>query len=241
MKANRFAKLMVLVCAMLFAAGTVHAFYNPSTGRWLSRDPMEERGGLNLHGFVNNAPPVMVDHLGQKPLADNKTRTIIVGKCEIAIIYGHGATARNKRNWKWRVTRSGCAAGTAVMCWPTDNTENLDEGLNLWTQWGGEPIEFGWHTVMWGMSPRGSDWYQGLGRMPNANKVLVTVAKDAINRAITICKNNKCGCKNIGVYFIQVDHDGRPMDPKKAYDGVPLVADLTVPCSGSPPPPPTCE
>jgi RHS repeat-associated protein len=29
-------------------------YYNPSTGRWLSRDPISERGGLNLYGFVEN-------------------------------------------------------------------------------------------------------------------------------------------------------------------------------------------
>jgi RHS repeat-associated protein len=29
-------------------------YYNPSTGRWLSRDPIEERGGKNLYGFLGN-------------------------------------------------------------------------------------------------------------------------------------------------------------------------------------------
>ena len=31
-----------------------YRFYNPSTGRWLSRDPLEEVGGLNLYSFVKN-------------------------------------------------------------------------------------------------------------------------------------------------------------------------------------------
>jgi len=30
--------------------------YNPILGRWLSRDPIGERGGRQLHGFVRNAP-----------------------------------------------------------------------------------------------------------------------------------------------------------------------------------------
>jgi hypothetical protein len=30
------------------------AFYNPSTGRWLSRDPIEEQGGRNLYAFAKN-------------------------------------------------------------------------------------------------------------------------------------------------------------------------------------------
>jgi len=33
-----------------------YRFYNPLLGRWANRDPMGERGGVNLYGFVGNAP-----------------------------------------------------------------------------------------------------------------------------------------------------------------------------------------
>ncbi|MCO5043847.1 MAG: RHS repeat-associated core domain-containing protein [Kiritimatiellae bacterium] len=39
-------------------------FYSSEMGRWLSRDPLGERGGLNLHGFVRNDPIRYVDPLG---------------------------------------------------------------------------------------------------------------------------------------------------------------------------------
>jgi RHS repeat-associated protein len=39
-------------------------YYNPSTGRWLSRDPIEETGGLNLYGMVANNPINYWDYLG---------------------------------------------------------------------------------------------------------------------------------------------------------------------------------
>lgn len=39
-------------------------YYSPDRGRWLSRDPMGEAGGLNLAGFLNNAPIFRVDLLG---------------------------------------------------------------------------------------------------------------------------------------------------------------------------------
>ncbi len=42
----------------------VHRPYSPSTGRWLSRDPIEELGGLNLYGFVLNNPISNTDKLG---------------------------------------------------------------------------------------------------------------------------------------------------------------------------------
>ena len=41
-----------------------YRFYSPMQGRWLSRDPIEEDGGLNLYGFVGNAPLSFVDAFG---------------------------------------------------------------------------------------------------------------------------------------------------------------------------------
>jgi RHS repeat-associated protein len=38
--------------------------YNPKLGRWLSRDPIEEEGGINLYGYVGNGPIGSVDPLG---------------------------------------------------------------------------------------------------------------------------------------------------------------------------------
>jgi len=54
-----------LVVAACFAALNLYADYCPSTGRWLSRDPIEEDGGANLYGFVNNAPIQFYDYLGE--------------------------------------------------------------------------------------------------------------------------------------------------------------------------------
>jgi RHS repeat-associated protein len=41
-----------------------YRYYNPTTGRWLSRDPIAEEGGVNLCGFVANTPVNAVDVLG---------------------------------------------------------------------------------------------------------------------------------------------------------------------------------
>lgn len=38
--------------------------YDPHTGRWLSRDPIGEKGGVNLYGFVANSPLNKIDSLG---------------------------------------------------------------------------------------------------------------------------------------------------------------------------------
>jgi RHS repeat-associated protein len=41
-----------------------YRYYSASTGRWLSRDPIEERGGQNLHNFLGNNPIAACDRLG---------------------------------------------------------------------------------------------------------------------------------------------------------------------------------
>jgi RHS repeat-associated protein len=39
-------------------------YYTPSTGRWISRDPLEENGGMNVYSFVSNMPLGKNDCLG---------------------------------------------------------------------------------------------------------------------------------------------------------------------------------
>ena len=41
-----------------------YKWYDPVTGRWPSRDPIGEEGGINLYGFVGNDGVNWVDMLG---------------------------------------------------------------------------------------------------------------------------------------------------------------------------------
>ncbi len=41
-----------------------HRYYEPEMGRWTSRDPIQEKGGKNLYGFVNNNAIDKWDKLG---------------------------------------------------------------------------------------------------------------------------------------------------------------------------------
>jgi|GEM_PF-5211233 len=41
-----------------------YRWYSAEWGRFISRDPIEERGGVNLYGFVNNNSIMSADHLG---------------------------------------------------------------------------------------------------------------------------------------------------------------------------------
>jgi hypothetical protein len=48
----------------ILTVGIGHRFYSPSLGRWMSRDPIGERGGINVYALLGNAPPVLLDRLG---------------------------------------------------------------------------------------------------------------------------------------------------------------------------------
>jgi RHS repeat-associated protein len=47
---------------------TWYRAYDPDTGRWLSRDPIAEDGGLNLYGYVFNNPSDWIDPQGQSAM-----------------------------------------------------------------------------------------------------------------------------------------------------------------------------
>ena len=40
--------------------------YDPQLGRWLSADPIAERGGINVYRYVNNSPSIYVDPKGEE-------------------------------------------------------------------------------------------------------------------------------------------------------------------------------
>ena len=53
--------------ALMRQSGLVYygfRYYSPSLGRFLNRDPIEELGGSNLYGFVENDPVNGWDYLG---------------------------------------------------------------------------------------------------------------------------------------------------------------------------------
>ena len=58
----------LLLVAGLLAAAPARAFYNPQTGHWLNRDPMEEQGGLNLYACSANDSVNHWDLLGMSYL-----------------------------------------------------------------------------------------------------------------------------------------------------------------------------
>jgi hypothetical protein len=61
---NGIMKRIMIVLVVALTSADALAYYMPEQGRWLSRDPIEENGGRNLHGFVANDPVDKWDRLG---------------------------------------------------------------------------------------------------------------------------------------------------------------------------------
>ncbi len=70
----RFSSKEAIDSAGLYYYG--YRFYNPYLGRWISRDPIEEYGGVNLYCFVRNRGVNVIDYMG---LSDECTPWVWAG------------------------------------------------------------------------------------------------------------------------------------------------------------------
>ena len=71
---------MLLALSSLFMAHTAQAFYNPHTGRWANRDPLEEDGGDNLYVINQNDAVNDIDNLGQITVTEGP-QMLTTGTC----------------------------------------------------------------------------------------------------------------------------------------------------------------
>ena len=63
-----------------------YRYYDPENGRWLNRDPIEERGGVNLYGFVSNDGLNGIDFLGAVALfSSNPSHTLYNNSLQTAL------------------------------------------------------------------------------------------------------------------------------------------------------------
>jgi len=60
---NASIRSMFLLAFAVFPI-SASAFYDPAQGRWCSRDPIAEKGGMNLYVFLKNSPTSKMDRLG---------------------------------------------------------------------------------------------------------------------------------------------------------------------------------
>jgi RHS repeat-associated protein len=82
-----------------------YRYYDPVTGRWPSRDPIKERGGVNLYGFVKNDVIRLIDILGLHEVGspfENLNDAIIAGG-EYAVILSENDLEQRIKEWEEKV------------------------------------------------------------------------------------------------------------------------------------------
>lgn len=87
--------------------------YDPVLGRWISEDPIEEKGGINLYEFIKNDPLTLLDSLGLRSVGMKNTCCVNgkeVPKKEFWKVMEY-ATLRACMNAQWDLLRDGAAGG----------------------------------------------------------------------------------------------------------------------------------
>ncbi len=74
---------------------TLYRAYNPSLGRWLSRDPIGEAGGINLYGYVDNDSINWMD-----PTGETKKKNDWVAMIASFLVSFGGGDAKQVNQWR---------------------------------------------------------------------------------------------------------------------------------------------
>ena len=83
---SKLPPLLIAMLSLLAFVPSASAIYNPETGRFISLDPIQENGGVNLYEFVGNNPVNEIDFLGQCP-------------CRVSYFNGNPVTWLTDTSW----------------------------------------------------------------------------------------------------------------------------------------------
>jgi len=122
----RFSKLFSLpgltLLLVLLAPTQAWATYNPVTGRFLNRDPIAERGGVNLYGFVGNDPVNNIDPLGLKTVI----RVGMFGWNPLGLFYGGENEIGNGADVTFTSLDTGAAEQAIITAFDKNGDGKLD-------------------------------------------------------------------------------------------------------------------
>jgi RHS repeat-associated protein len=177
-----------------------YRFYDPVDGRWLSRDPIGERGGLNLHAMVGNDAVNRSDVLG---LSSGAQKAITVKDCEIVVYADHRGSA-NERPIRGAPGNRGCWAKGFIGCNP--GSVNKGDAANILEDVPNHPHNM---TPRQGVSVGNGGF---LGRMQEANDVVESdqiteeaykrLWKNSIPDKIKELRGCPCSCTSVTVRVI---------------------------------------
>ena len=76
--------ILVIVFTLLSNLQIATAYYDPSAQRWLNRDPILERGGINLYRSFGNNSINYIDTDGRSIVANPVVRRVVSSACKKA-------------------------------------------------------------------------------------------------------------------------------------------------------------
>ena len=200
----------------------VYRFYDPDLGRWLSRDPIGEEGGINLYGYVLNDPLDISDALGL--IADVYVTRTSRGMPTVVIVIenGHyvGGYVGNSRdggliNSDYRLGKQGPADGTYLLKPRTDWHEGdlIHNGAPAITGVGqltGYPDSGYINPVFF-----------HLGGFPNASTACQTTSERAILQSLENLVHNNLYKGGTTVHFRTLGSNERPAIPVAPFPFIP--------------------
>jgi hypothetical protein len=181
---------------------------------WLNRDPIGERGGINLYGMVGNDAVNRWDLLGLSPIDPGPC-----GNCGVTIYVGHNTHVveilKNREN-ELRKTPNACMSYGSVSCttcrinhfWEERNPDNSVDGLGeaLRNFQARDPA----NTVSAGPDP---------SKMPDQDGgflgAMRTARQKAIEEAKQLCGKSQCKCEKVTISIELIDVS----DPAKDDNG----------------------
>jgi len=155
-------------------------YYSPILQRWPNRDPLGEDGGLNLFCFVGNQPINIIDFLGLADLTTSKngSQIVKVGKCEVAVLVGHGDYSRPHT---FQFPKNSCSAGGFIGCGAGSTNQKIPPANQI----SGSP---NWKDDVFNTETEYTESW----------KAIQQGAKD---KAKSICDENKCDCKEVRITY----------------------------------------
>jgi RHS repeat-associated protein len=136
-----------------------YRYYKPSTGTWPNRDPIQERGGLNLYGFVGNDSIDRVDILGLMKYQDVERMIALMDqavsgiKCccsddflANAIITGKADGTKVSLTADLKILREKCPTGIVTYFWWDCFSAQQEAGYSWWHGDKEAWKQYGWST-----------------------------------------------------------------------------------------------
>jgi RHS repeat-associated protein len=176
-----------------------YRFYDPDRGRWPNRDPMGERGGLNLYGMVGNDAVNSIDYLGNNPIDPSENGATEIKKnkkgqsytrvrsCNIVIFLGHNDTVP-----QGRISGPPCSAAACYSCAEDAGSKPCNPGIP------DNPIPGAPDRVA-----SGTDDGNGLkGKAQGALEAAKLAAADLCKKCDSPCKqiNISVNCDGLGLF-----------------------------------------